>query len=346
MRRTLLTGLFLFAVMPSIALAQEEGGVSASYSIVSTTKVGGAGGWGTLYADADARRLYIPRTGQQARIAVLDLDSLKQVGTVGGVDARAVAIDAKSGHGFSASKPVTMWDTKTLKPIKTIAVEGEPSSILADAFNNRIYVLSKSSGNATVLNAADGSVLGTIALDGMPEQAVSDDQGHVFIALTDKDQIAVVDAAAMKVTDHWDLDGVGASPTAMAIDKKDSVLLVGCRNETMVYMNSKTGEFLYGLPVGTGINSVAFNPNTNELFSAQDDGTFTIAEVAGPTRFNMGGTIVIPTGAPNLALDAKTGKIYVATAEFSGDAKPVSFYDLPDHGAASGDTFAIITIAK
>ena len=64
MRRYLLTGMFLIAVLPSIASAQEEGGVSAAYDIVATTKLGGSGSWGSLYADSDARRLYIPRTGQ------------------------------------------------------------------------------------------------------------------------------------------------------------------------------------------------------------------------------------------------------------------------------------------
>ncbi len=346
MRRNLLSGLILLAALPSIAMAQEEVGVSAQYDVTSTTKIGGAGNWGSLYADADGRRLYVPRTGQSARITVLDMDSMKVVGELAGVNAQAVAIDSKTHRGFSASSPVAMWDTNTLKQVKTITVQGTPTSILADAFNDRVYVFSKSTGNATVLNATDGAVIGTIALGGMPEQATSDGQGRVFVAITDKDEIAVIDSASMKVSARWDLDGIGAHPTTLAYVSNEKVLLVGCRNESMIYMNAETGKFIYGLPIGAGVNSVAYNAETKELFSAQDDGTFTIARISSPTSFAMGGTVVTPIGARELALDSKTGKIFVATAEFSSEPKPVSFYDIPDRGSAANDSFSILTFSK
>src|SRR5262249_31054525 len=79
-------------------------------------------------------------------------------------------------HGFASSKPVAMWDSKTLKTIKTIDVEGGPDGILHDPFNDRVYVFSHRAPNATVINAADGSIVGTIDLGGAPEQAVTDRQ--------------------------------------------------------------------------------------------------------------------------------------------------------------------------
>jgi len=63
-----------------------------------------------------------------------------------------------------------MWDTKTLALIKTIPVEGRPDGILSDAYNHRIYVFSHSAPNATVLDATDGSVLGTIDLGAHPNR--------------------------------------------------------------------------------------------------------------------------------------------------------------------------------
>ena len=44
-----------------------------------------------------------------------------------------------------------MWDTKTLTTIKTIDVQGNPDGILFDPFNQRVYVLSHSAPNATVI---------------------------------------------------------------------------------------------------------------------------------------------------------------------------------------------------
>ena len=36
-------------------------------------------------------------------------------------------MDAKSSHGFASSKPVQMWNSKTLAPIKTIEIDAKAS---------------------------------------------------------------------------------------------------------------------------------------------------------------------------------------------------------------------------
>jgi DNA-binding beta-propeller fold protein YncE len=178
------------------------------YKVLKTAKVGGDGGFDYVYADDAGRRLYIPRTGQTgARITVFDLDTLASVGSIANANARGAAVDPKSGHGFGSSKPVVMWDTKTLATIKSIDVEGGPDGILFDPFNARVYVFSHRAPNATVINAADGSIAGTIDLGGAPEQAVTDGAGHIYVDIEDKDNIAVVDAQSMTVTAHYDLTG-------------------------------------------------------------------------------------------------------------------------------------------
>ena len=120
-------------------------GPAGPYKVVKTVKVGGAGGYDYVYADVDGRRLYIPRPGGSgARIIVFDLDSLAPVGEIPNANARGVAVDPKSHHGFGSSKPVVMWDTRTLATIKTINVDGAPDGILFDPFNERVYIFSHS----------------------------------------------------------------------------------------------------------------------------------------------------------------------------------------------------------
>ena len=117
---------------------------AADYHVIKTAKVGGDGGWDYVYADSADRRLYIARSGQTARVDVYDLDSLQKVGEIAKTSARGCAVDVKSGHGFASSKPVAMWDAKTLKPIKTIPVDGRPDGILNDPSNEHVYVFSHS----------------------------------------------------------------------------------------------------------------------------------------------------------------------------------------------------------
>ena len=196
------------AALALMGLAQEAPATGA-YRVIKTAKVGGAGGFDYIYADADGRKLYIPRTGNPSRVTVFNLDTLEPVGEISNTSAHGAAVSTKSGHGFATSRPVAMWDTKTMLPIKTIDVQGGPDGILYDSFNDRVYILSHSAPNATVINAADGAVLGTIDLGGAPEQAATDGKGHIYVDIEDKGNIAVVDAKTMLVTDSLRSDGQG-----------------------------------------------------------------------------------------------------------------------------------------
>src|SRR5579863_9716481 len=198
------------------ALAQQPG----PWSVLKTAKVGGNGAFDYVYADSDGRKLYVPRPGNpNPRIAVYNLDTLDSVGEIPGANARGVAVSTKTGHGFASSKPVTMFDTKTLAVIKKVDVEGGPDGIMYDAFNDRVWVFSHGMPHATVINASDGSIAGTIPdLGGAPEQAARDGKGHVYVDIEDKNNIAVVDAKALSVTAHYDLTGSGGTCAGLAMD--------------------------------------------------------------------------------------------------------------------------------
>jgi DNA-binding beta-propeller fold protein YncE len=178
------------------ARAAEEASTVKPYKIVNTAQIMGSGGIDYVCADSDARRLYVPRGGE---VLVFDLDTLKSVGSIPNARARGVAVDPISHHGFCSSSPVVMWDTKTLATIKTIDVQGRPDGILFEPATERVYVFSHSQPNATVIDSKDGSVVRTIDLGGAPEQAASDGEGHLYVDIEDKDNVAVVDVKALKV---------------------------------------------------------------------------------------------------------------------------------------------------
>src|SRR6266496_4980547 len=98
-----------------------------------------------------------------------------------------------------------MFDTKTMKVIKTIDVgEAQPDGILFDAFNQHVYVFSHPTKDAMVIDAKDGTVLGTIDLGGVPEEGVPDGKGTVYVVMQDaQGGVAVVDAKTMKTTNHY-----------------------------------------------------------------------------------------------------------------------------------------------
>jgi DNA-binding beta-propeller fold protein YncE len=342
MRRVSLVLAAAVAMGTASVWAQQAG----PYKILQTVKVGGEGGFDYVYADDDARRLYIPRSGPAGHITVFDLDTLKPVGEIANASAHGAAVDAKTGHGFGSSKPVVMWDAKTLATMKTIEVQGGPDGIMADPFNGRIWVFSHGAPNATVIDAKDGSVVGTIDLGGAPEQAASDGKGHVYVDLEDKGSIAVVDAKALKVTATYDLAGKGGTCAGLAMDVKHNILFAACRNpQTMVILNAGDGKILDTLPIGGGTDGAVFNPKTMEVFSSQGDGTLTIVKENSPTSFAVEQTLQTRPRAKTLTLDRKTNRLVLITAEFTPPpATPPG--GRPGRGQMVPDTFSILVVGK
>ena len=175
--------------MPHPALAD------GPYKILKTVTVGGEGGFDYITADSEGRRLYLARSGQtNPRLLAFDLDSLKQVGELDGISAHGAVVDPANHHGFASSKPLTMFDSTTHRPLKSITVDGNPDGLSLDAAAHRVYVLSHSAPNITAINTADGSILGTVNLDAAVEETKSDGKGHLYVALENKDAVGVVDA--------------------------------------------------------------------------------------------------------------------------------------------------------
>lgn len=299
-----------FAFVPVVS-AQTGG--DHPYKIVNSAQFPGTGGIDYVLADSDERRLYVPRGGE---VLVFDLDSLKPVGSIPNARARGAAVDPKSHHGFSSSSPVVMWDTKTLATIKTIEVQGGPDGILFEPASERVFVFSHRAPNATVLDAKDGSVVGTIDLGGAPEQAASDGKGRLYVTIEDKSTIAVVDVQTLKVTATYSLEGKGGTPAGLGLDAKNGILFAFCRDpQTCVVLSATDGKILATLPIGRGTDGGGFNPETMEAFSSQGDGTLTIIKENSPTSFAVSQTVQTKNRAKTSTLDRKTNHIVLITTE-------------------------------
>jgi DNA-binding beta-propeller fold protein YncE len=311
-----------------LAVAQDSG----PNKVLQKARVGGEGRFDYVFADSDGRKLYVPRTGTTPRVSAYDLDTLKLLGEIPNVNARGVAVDPKTGHGFASSNPVTMFDTKTLAPIKTIEVQGGPDGILFDPFNQRVWIFSHRAPNATIIDTKDGSVVGTLDLGGAPEQAVTDAKGHMWVDLEDKDSIAAVDTKELKVTATYGLDGKGGGPGGLAFDPKNRILFASCHTPaTMVILNADTGKVLDVLPIGTGTDGATFNPATMEAFSSNGDGTLTVIKEDGPAKFSVEQNVATMRGAKTLTLDSKTNRILMIAAETQPAPPP------PADAAPKGD---------
>jgi DNA-binding beta-propeller fold protein YncE len=336
--------LLLSATCP--AIAAHDG----PYRILQKIKVGGIGGFDYVTADSEARRLYVARSGKvNPRLLVFDLDSLKQVGELDGISAHGAVVDPVSHHGFASSNPVTMFDARSLVTIKAVTVNGNPDGLTSDPSNGRIYVLSHIAPNITVLDAADGAIAGTVDLAAAPEQSVSDGNGHLYVDLEDRNAVGVIDTHTLAVTARYPLSPAGGLPAGLGLDRAGRVLFVACRNPAaLVMLNADTGSLLGSIPIGAANDGVAFNPATHEVFASQGDGTLAIVKENTPTTFSLEQTLLTQKNAKTLALDDKTGHIFLIAAEYGplpSDAPPLTNGRIA-RGPMLTDSFMILEVGR
>jgi hypothetical protein len=370
MRGLVLTAAIAAAVLAPAGRAQQAG----EYKVLKMARVGGEGGWDYIYADSAGRRLYIPRRGSpaaaagaetkaaapvvQTRLSIYNLDTLDLIGEIEGVGGNGAAVDPKSGHGFTSSRPVSMFDTKAMKLIKTIDVAeaARPDGIYFDSFNERVYVFSHPTKDATVIDAKDGTVLGTIDLGGVPEQGVADGKGMLYVVMQDTPgSVTAVDVKTMKTVGHYPLGDKGRC-NGLALDAKNHVLFAACANSgnppaqppqpMMVILSATDGKILANLPLAGGSDGAVFNPATMEAFSTHGNGTLTVVKEKSPTSFEVEQNLQTMNGARTITLDTKTNRILAMSQERGPAPNPPPPGGRGGMGPAVPGSFTIVLVGK
>jgi DNA-binding beta-propeller fold protein YncE len=332
--------LILAVTVGLAGLAQDTPSQSgpSGYHTVKTIAVGGTEGWDYVTMDSASRRLYI---GRDDHIDVVDVDSGTLVGKVTGLShTHGIVLAPDFGRGFTSDGDAdtsTIVDLKTLKKIGTVTTGKDPDSFVYDEVTKRVFIMNSAGNDVTAINAADGTVAGTVALEGQPEAAVADGKGKVFVNLTDKDQIVEFDGQTLKVVHRWSL-APGEGPSGLAIDRKDRRLFSVCDNQKLVVMDADTGKVIATPGVGAGTDASLFDPDTGNAFaSAGGSATLTVVHKDSPDQFRVVDNVPTQSGARTMALDAKTHNILLVTARHGHGAT---------HAQVLPNTFVVLVIGK
>jgi hypothetical protein len=89
-----------------------------------------------------------------------------------------------------------------------------------------------------------------------------------------------------------------------------------------------------------------FNPETNEAFSSQRDGTLTVIKENSPTSFTVEQNVQTMTGAKTLTLDSKTNHIVLIAAEFTPPPTPPPAGGRGGRGQMVPGSFTILVVGK
>ena len=311
--RSILRSIFgcLVVLVCSTALGNEL------YQSAGEIPIGGEGGWDILTIDPTANRLYLSHA---TKAVVVDLGKNSVVGEIAdtpGVHA-FVAVPALQ-RGFSSNgkeAKASVVDLRTFKTISKIDTGQSPDAIVYEPNHREVYVFNHAGNSCTVIDAQTATVSTTIQLSGKPEFATVDlTAGRIYCNIEDKSEVAVIDTSKHEVIARWPV-APGEEPSGIALDARHHRLFAGCHNKMMVMLDTETGKVITNVPIGEGVDGCEFDESTQLAFASCGDGTTTIGKEDAPDKLTVIQVLRTQRGARTMALDSRTHRIYLPTAQF------------------------------
>lgn len=307
---------FGLALVMSAEMAQAAPGFHVIERIA-----GPDGGWDFVRVDAANNRVLVARSG-----SVMAIDLTTKAVTAGLAPGALLhdALPLNDGreilvtHGGQAA--AVFADAKTGDVLATVKTGLGPDAAAFDPDSGLVLVMDHVGGDVVLIDAKTHAEVGRIVVGGELELAAVDGRGRAYVNIEDQNAIAVLDLKARKVVARYSLPGCDG-PTGLAYDATEHQLLAACDGAS-VLVSARTGKLLATLPTGPGADGAAFDPLARLAF-VPSGGAGTLSVIAiGKGSARLVETVATQTGARTIALDPRTGRLYLPTAKYGPAPAP------------------------
>jgi DNA-binding beta-propeller fold protein YncE len=317
----------------------------------AVTLKGAAPDWDYVTLDPARGYLFIGRRGDG--VTVFDVRAKKTVRNIDkSEDANAIAVipEFDRGYTINGDGTTTVFQLSTLKLIDRIKIGEDADSAFYDPVTKQLAFTMGDSKKIAFVDAKTGKVVGELPMDSKKlDGTVPDGEGNMFMALRDRNSVARIDVAQRKVTADWKTAPC-EEPTGIAFDKANKRIFVGCRGKSPVLavLDSDSGKVITTLEIGRGNDGVIYDPATHKVYTSNGvDGNLVIYDQVNPDTYKLAEATTTRPYARTMALDPKTKKIYLVTAEGTADpAKKINKAVAPFYpNRYFPDTFTVLTFA-
>jgi DNA-binding beta-propeller fold protein YncE len=231
-----------------------------------------------------------------------------------------IAIAHELNRGYTANGDegtVTVFALDTLKEVARWKATGEePNQIVYEPATKRVFSFNSKGRNATAFDARTGQVAGTIALDGRTEFPALDGKGMLYDSLLDKGTVVAIDAHKLKVVATYPL-APHAQPAGTVMDPATRRIFVACRSKSFLVLDADSGKILATFPIGARNDAAKFDAALKLAFASNGDGTLAVVREESADKFTLVETVKTEYGARTMAVDTKTHRLFVPSADFA-----------------------------
>ena len=313
----------LSALLAAAALPLAAARLGPTYRISESIAGPDGAGWDYTRVDANGSYLFVAHGDA---VTEVDLAKGNKVRSIGHVDHTHAVIPitgttmllVTSGHDST----VRLIDTAKGQELASLKVDDDPDAAILDPATGHVLVMNAHAGSVAEIDVQAKRVVRTIPVKPALEYAAIGPARTLFINNEDENEIDTVDLAIGKLGAPITLTGCEA-PTGMAYDARTQRLISSRANGKSAIVDARSHKLVATIDIGRGPDAVILDVRRRLAFiPCGREGVLEILSLDGPGGVSRVHTVKTEVGARTGALDAKTGAIYLPTANFGPPPKP------------------------
>jgi DNA-binding beta-propeller fold protein YncE len=231
---------------------------------------------------------------------------------------------------------VKVYDGKTYRLLKTIPLKLDADSIGYDPATHLLYI-DNGGGDAhetfSMLSTVDTSSdtkVADIKIDGDTLEAIAleNSSDKMYVNNPAKNEVVVLNRKDNTVLANWPVT-LGKKNVAMALDEAGHRLFVASRSGSISVFDTATGKEITSLPIGKGVDDLAFDPSTRRIYApCGGDGVTFVYQQRDHDQYALLGKIPSAPGGKNALLVKPLDRYFVIVPPQSSTPGAVYSYAL------------------
>ena len=312
-------------VFSSLAPAFAADHSSPDYRVTKSIALGSGERWDYVTFDPTGKRVYVAHGDHVTVVDETKGEVIGQIGIFPG-GTHGIVVSAETNQGYTddgKAGTAIAFDLVSLRPLQQIPAAPDADGIIYEPVTGYIYVINGDSGSLTVIAPKTNTSIATITVGAGLEAGLADGKGALFVDGAENHDIVKIDAKSNKVEAHFDMPTC-KKPHGLALDSETRRLFATCANSILVVVDADSGANVATVPIGSGSDGAAFDPVRKLIFSSNSDGTLSVIQEKDAQTFIAAATIKTARGARTMAIDPKTGRLFLVAADIAKIDPPVT----------------------
>jgi DNA-binding beta-propeller fold protein YncE len=223
---------------------------------------------------------------------------------------------------IDGDKPSAVFDASTLKVKRTYDLPKGADSVGYDGSTKHLWVVTggkdvpQKDSNLIELDPATGKTVKSVHFDADHVEAMAVEQKgpNLFINVTDKNYLAVVDKASGKIVKQIPIKEAQQN-APIAMDEANHRLFVVTRKPgKLLVLNADTGQTIAAFPAPERTDEVVWDADNRRVYVAGGQGYISVVQQDGPDQYREIAKVQSLPGAKTAIIDHAGKRLWVAAS--------------------------------